>query len=700
MSFQFSNQTNAFTCNEEKIQELLSFGAASLGSLPFNPHKYFFFNSDGHTCFVNWTNELITPYCLLYGVEDTDSYTIKQYDAYMVLTEDKFDPPNTGYNLVTYNSSSTILDKFPYTGKNRNCNYIQFLSDNDVTITNYAQFNYSNTGVITMGFTTSIIDLYRYATTEIIQDPCRYIFFNDQEQVLFDSIEGVMNTSFNTWKSATFPFLNETSLEFWHNILQNESLPFNYTFYTLATRPIDVGEGVTYKLVMACMPGHQSKSVMYFTSVILVILLVSFLICVIVALCFIQHINNRLQAQISRRVYPKSNTVEEPDIAGGACLAALHRLRRLELALPDDRLLNKAVDTAINHLAMPRDAHLLGDASCPLCSAINGSVSFGGVDTERAFPAWRRVTLPRLIQVGPLSDQLLEVGKLPNSPARVVALVAAVLDRKNLLVMDADPDSIISFVVLYVRELCSKPILAELQLAGLCHILSLPFSQWIGSPLNHLAILFCSLLFSSDEEAIQKKADEILKSDKDNEDKMKSDSISEAFNRFSFYKNIRIIIQNCIPGLRGGTEFADSFFRLVFLIHSCASDYSVFKIIGTFRIRSESASFSPMESPSDYQIFICFLGILAKYTPYWSPNNIMARVSGALDHLAQFPRGTSRNTKNEYHLMVAQCIAKPSIDVLSKITNVKQVQQYVEENIDYWDKRTEDSPESSLISFT
>lgn len=660
---------NLIECSTNKVYQFVRFCQAARKNLDPKPNVFFLGESQTSFCMINWNNS-----------ESTDPNDFYFYYAWHYF-QDQFDlyehqgnstdfqnfQPTQGTNLQDFSTEmKMIFETSTYNSFLWHNIYYEYNSkalQNVLGGAVYIEKNSTDSVTISgigLNFSSLLGTLQRLAAVS----ESKYAFLNMDDTVLFDD-QGEFSPINITEKNIyQYPPISSLTDEFWSaasSILPQlkkgsiEQAPVAGKKYLFLMRNITVKESPQFRIIVA-FNIEEPISNMFFDTTLIFVGSLGLVGLVFFITAFFMRRSKLERSRKLRRVPNLEDEKFKIDPNGGALVRSIHSLRKLQLASPEDTILNKIADNAILNLAQSRSALFQSPATKDgEFASILKKLSPPPDDGEIPFSMWRATTGERLISnFDP--EAPLDWEKNLSDPRYFARNFMHFVISNDLLFKSVDPDSLVKFAV-EVAISIGNPAHSALRLAALTHLLGGPLKNTIGKRIDTFCILLAvSLLQAVNAENICKRAKNI--------------------------KQYLDLLESLSPGK---CEEASYIREIVRQLLMAADDKHVFEVIGEFAVISESSEFNIVDNIDHHMIYMKALVKLCDFAPYWSPIEIMKQALEAEDSFV----GAATGFKESYRYVVASKIVNPLLITFTNLIKMDDVSTSLSSNIEILKKDAE-----------
>ncbi|EAY01246.1 hypothetical protein TVAG_027140 [Trichomonas vaginalis G3] len=364
-----SDTPDLIECSQSKVYNFIRYCQAARKNLDPKPNLFFFGESESSFCMINWNNTNSTnpdEFHFFYAYHyQLDEFQLNYFNG-LNADFNNFQP-NGGDNVTIWSEqmkiiyNTNVFNQFTW----RNILYFANKKSDDNYLGGAIYVRKSSTDTITIsgiGFDIS----YLYSTLKKIASlsDSKYAFLTmDDTALLLDSgeIDPINHTKSSLY---VYPSLAETSDPFWQTAahliddLKNGSIlssEIDGDKYLFLLKNISVRDIPHFQIVVAFNLQEPISNMFFDTTVIFVGGLGLVGLVFFITAFFLR----RSKLERSRKLKRVPNLEDEKfkiDKNGGALVRSIHSLRKLQLAYPEDTILNKIADSAILKLARSKDS--------------------------------------------------------------------------------------------------------------------------------------------------------------------------------------------------------------------------------------------------------------------------------------------------------------------------------------------------------
>lgn len=645
-------------CSETKVKQFISFCQATRSHLDPKPNLFFLGESKKSFCFIIWT--------------DPDSTTLNDFDFYYARPNSqgkferyKFNGISTDFKLfnVEGGDDKTIIDEEEiFVTKT----YDNFLWRNFQKIANVTMPMYTLGGAIFkndtdtdsivvagtgVGLSHLVSNVRKIASTT----ESKYLFITTNDTILFNerTLYKPLSNSIGL-PYYVFPTFKEINDEFWTPVgdyyedLKSGDLitiTINETKYLFLMEDIMVRNITKYKLIVA-FNLEKPISDMYFE--ITVIFIVS--LGIVTIMFFITfYILKKTKHERSKKLKRVPNLEDEKfrtDVNAGSLIRSIHSLRELQLAFPEDQILNKISDHAIQNLANTKKTLF----TCPARKdSVTGLKRFAPNEApDPPYLMWRFATGNRLVK-GQELNETFDWEKNSQDSKLFIKKFVSLIVYKGLLFKSIDPDSFVKFLVQMIGTEIN-PAHAALRLSSLVYLITGPLKNTIGSRID----TFCVALAVSLLHPVSAK------------------QFSKRVKNIKFYQDM---LDDMCPGNGEERTYIRETVRMLLM---SADDRHVFDNIGELSVVSESSDFNIIENWEHHTIYMKCLVKFCDFAAYWAPSYVMSQALAAENDFSDKEPGF----KGYYEYIVAAKIVLPLLTNFTNLVKMDEVSKTLYSNID------------------
>ena len=665
-------------CTSDKVYQFIRYCKSSRRNIQPQPNVFFLGqNSDTPSfCFINWNNTESTnedDFHFYYMMNPSvEFYIFKHFSG----LETDF---SVG-NVVDDSEQGTIIenlnfyDRFEHLFASPQFNkfiwenpftYPPLISQSMLTGAIFSQKNttYGTSSMIS-GIGLGFDNLYSTLNNIASITNCNYALLNTEGNVLMTD-QGI--TPFITTSDEmtdVFPTLRQLNSTFWYKVasinfdLENRTIvteDIDDNYYLLLSEYVTIRDTPQYQIIVA-FNIEESLAQIYYRTCIIFLLAVVILGIIFFALSYFGRRSTIERERKLQRVPALQDDKFTIDENCGVLLKSIHSLRRLQLAYPEDPMLNKIIDSAVLSLAQSKNALFCKPAASQtghLSSEFNEAIQHKLIAKEPAkppFSIWKKTIGKNLIKGLPNPSLDFRWEYFSENPIIIVKQMVALIVQHDLFFAEVDPDGLLNFLTMLAKN-TKYPISTSLRINAFSYLISQTLKNSLQVRLDILAIsLSVALIHSVAEENYCKRVKTI-------------NNVLETFDQ-------------TVPGTGETREYLRETIKELLM---STDDKHVFDIIGEFSLISESPEFSITDNYDHHRIYMRALVKLCDFCPYWSSKDTMIKALQTENTLG----GVSLSFRSSYEYVVASKIVSPLLNDFTNIAKMDDISSNFKENLEY-----------------
>ena len=661
-------------CTPEKVYQFIRYCQASRNNISPKPNIFFLGESTTSFCLVNWnttnnstSNEKGDDYFNFYYMltPTQDVYLLKHYNGSSTNFTD-FKPYEEGDTVIDFSDKmNSIFETDEY---NRFNWFNPFRNEKMVpakTIISGATYKLKNTTDSEQNIVVSGIGLdfdYLFDSVKSVASiaECKYALLTLSGQVLITDNGKVDAKKQSSNDYLEYPKLSEISDPFW-NYVETIRKKLNQTVvkeeidgnsYLLMSESITVRDDPQFQVIVAFDLEEPTSRMYYDTSIIFIGALSIICFAYFSLSWFLRFIAIKRIKKL-KRVPALEDDKFVIDENCGSLSKAIHSLRRLQLAYPEDSMLNKITDNAVLNLTQSKDALFCK----PLVTNHNDSSLFDQALQPRVVPPepkvppfsiWKKTVGKKLSRIQPITLDF-DWNFYSSNPAIIVHQIIWIVVQHDLFFEEIDPDGLVTFLTFLAKNI-KHPASVSLRINSLAYLISGPLKNSLQPRIDLLAVsLAVAILQTVSEENYCKRVKSIK-------------AVLDAFDSIvSGNGEVRTYLKETIRDLL-----------------MSADDKHVFDLIGEFSVISESSEFSINDNLDHHLIFMKSLVKFCDFCPYWSTTATMLKALEIENQLGE----VSQSFRNNYEYNVASKIVAPLFNDFNNIIKMNEVASNFNTNLD------------------
>lgn len=689
MSFHLASLSDRIRCDQENVWRFIMYCRTVNAKIPEAANEFVLMHSDGGYCKLIPNANDLSKFQLLYLHNGNQ---LKRYTETVDFVQ--WDPEKQGTFVKTMDWQEI---------------WNVYLSEG--TNVTWTQKPVLESGVPSIGLTTPVVNGDAVETLLAVLTPSKSLWKKLEESnavgafnyaVLNRDNTVVVEKNIHTVNSTVidgvevFPKLSEIGVELWEVLEPHVSLiPENSTEeiligedrFLVTIREFESAVPDSFKAILVVNLSATLESAFWSSSHIQVLSFV--LVC---AVCVVsRYVQKRNRKKKEEKLNREPPSVWDPMAVCASCgsLAnGIFRLRNLEVAYPEEIVLNKVIDNAVLNLAQPRERMfslaLTRDCNCPFCRQI---LECGDVDLPQPssdlYSAWAKISFPSIALV---TDIAIDVPHIEADPVRSLVIISArFIADHELAFLDFDPDLMINFITEFANTCVPFPEHKAHMICHLYQLLSGPFRYWLQNRIDILCVFFAALV----KDMSLATAYEMM--DSDNCDvilahpEVFSDVVSEVQREGLLALNI---FRKFVPKSPEKSVLVDYFESTVLDILFSINDRNQFLLYSEFHARVQSPEFSVHADPVDRLLFMKAIVAFCDLCPYWSDQATMIRLLDQMRDSVFTPEESS----DEYfvclwHSEVSNKIVGSWMAILTTFYPLEDIRTNFEHNKEYWQAR-------------
>ena len=660
-------------CTEEKVYQFIRYCKASRKNLQPRPSVFFLGQNQSTTngprfCFINWntTSEDEDDFQFFYLLtpQTADLILIKHFSGLttdfsnfdsFTMEGEIFDFTDK-FNSLFISQHSTFQWTNPFVS-------LPLITNPLLTGSLYARKN-DSTAIASVISGIGLDFDYLFTTLSDIASlsQCHYALMDLNGNVLITDAGKIYVNHTSDSQSDLYPSLKELNSTFWSSVADLEFDLVNHTIisesidnsiYLLMSTYISVRDQPQFQLIVAFDLENSLSDIFYNTSLIFIIAVVLLSIIFFGISCCSRKATIE-RARKLKRIPTLQDDKFNIDKNSGVLLNSIHSLRRLQLAYPEDSMLNKITDSAVLNLAQSKNALFCKPISSPnglITSEFSEAIQHKLEHKEPAkapFMVWKKTIGRNLCQ----DIRIVLDYQWPESenPIIIVRQIVWLIVQHDLLFAEIDPDGLIKFIKM-TAESMNSPSSTSLRINYFAYLISNTLKNSLQTRIDILAVaLSVALIHSVAEENYCKRVKKI--------------------------NNVLNSFDQIVPGQGPTRDYLRETVRELLM---STDDKHVFDLIGEFALISESPEFSISDNYDHHQIFMKALVKLCDFSPYWAPNATMLKALEAESTLGD----VSNSFRFNYEYVVASTIVSPLMNDFANITKMDEISNNFKENLEY-----------------
>ncbi|OHS95313.1 hypothetical protein TRFO_38581 [Tritrichomonas foetus] len=365
---------------------------------------------------------------------------------------------------------------------------------------------------------------------------------------------------------------------------------------------------------------------------------------------------------------------------------AISRLRNVELNYPEDSMLNRAFDRAVNELARIRseifnveykkiesnqkstkNVNLTQNSNqnqnnCEFCSFLNHDFlivqefedtkknnSKNKKTSKTPFSIWQMLNHKFEYR----ANSFIKDNLLKNDPEKyIIIMFLKLIQKEKLFFPGFDPDLLIIFLLSFLTRKVTAPYTKIESFKFAKKLILDQFKEWIPLKFDVFILFFVKIV----SDFKMKRANEVLKK----------------FHEIIHTKN-------------------DYFDFVVTKLIEETSNHNKMNVYGEFCNRIQSSDFSISNNLKDKFLFLKVICIFSDFAPYFLDCEENACYNEINNHIFTTEERNDINFVKMFHAEMATNVVKPWLMLISKISNLALYEDNLNSTIDYWKGEVEES---------
>ena len=665
-------------CTSDKVYQFIRYCKSSRRNIQPQPNVFFLGqNSDTPSfCFINWNS--------------TDSDNEDDFHFYYMMNPSvefymfkHFSGLETDFsidNVVDDSEQGTIIEDLNFYDRFVSLfaspQYNKFLWENPFTypplisksmltgaIYTQKTNEYGTTATVS-GIGLQFYNLYSTLNSVASITKCNYALLDMEGSVLMTDQGITPFLSSDNQTPSLFPTLRQLNSTFWYSVasidfdLENKTIMtevIDDNVYLLLSEYITIRDTPQFQLIVS-FNLEESLAEIYFRTCIIFIFALVLLGIIYFALSYFSRRSAIERARKLQRVPTLQDDKFTIDENCGVLLRSIHSLRRLQLAYPEDSMLNKIIDSAVLSLAQSKNALFckpISSQTSHLSNEFNEAIQHKLIAKEPAkppFSIWKKTVGKNLIKGMPSPSLDFKWEFYSENPIIIVKQMVALIVQHDLFFSEIDPDGLLNFLTLLAKN-TKYPISTSLRVNAFSYLLSQTLKNSLQVRLDILALsLSVALIHSVAEENYCKRI-----------------------------KAINHVLESFDQTVPGTGETRDYLRETIKEILMATDDKHVFDIIGEFSLISESPEFSITDNYDHHRIYMRALVKLCDFCPYWLSKDTMIKALQIENTLGD----VSLSFRSNYEYVVASKIVSPLLNDFTNIAKMDDISINFKENLEY-----------------
>ena len=697
----------------------------SINSFTPRPYRYYLSHDNIGSCQLEYNYENMTFFDLYYYFPYNETHDqIKHYNENTDFKSWDPDSEGTFISFVTREESD-----FRYNNREeRQTQYwtpgiAQFGGQTDTRVfTNiYPAWENNQKLVSLAGTSVYMVELYDMLMTRTQAPYSHFVITDSNYNVLIENEIGAVWPLYVNVTLPIFPSLRELNKTIWNEVADYINLTeleidqtqiSNISFldeagnndikqYMIIKRVLQTRSEQEFYLIMLFELNPVITKVYYDISLLFLFLAFGAVIVIsIYKVISLKIEQNQTSKLLKKSTEGKNIQLFNLKIFDGTLSKAIERLRRVELSYPEDSMLNKTLDTAINELARNKDeifnVEYKNSSSksnsqhghCEFCSYLNPNENFQSVSHRKnshkkissngilSYGLWDTLIKAQVDKQNYLNDRLYE----SNPRSFLIRMFTKLIFEEKLYFNDLDPDLVITFVIIYISSNQSQIenfqhfIYNKIEsLRMIIDLLKGPFNNWIPSKLHFFAVAFAKVVQRNFPHS--------------------TNIINTPTIDSYFYNDGDYILTNFHKYLT--IENREFDFIVKTLLNETTNEQKL-ATFGEFYNRVQSPSFFLNENIKDEILFLKVLFNICDFSAYFigmDGNKCFTEINNSLFSPSELK---DSNFIYKFHLEFAEKILKEWLKLLCILSNMNVYEDYLNSTIDFFKEKIIDHTEASV----
>jgi len=496
------------TCSVDDISRFINVSKRIRDSIDPSPTRVIWSEEDSIYCHIEWLSYNTSNFSIYIAFKVTgELFILKKYGIDTDFND--FDPFLSGTIIgdyttqmselyTNYTNNNMVSWTSPYLFNNDNSNFTQIFGV-------FMQPRNDNSSRIVTSISVNFSFLHESLEDIVSNYSIKYVLLNPSDEVLFENSLGETHFVNISGKTLFFPKLNELDDSLWEHV--NGLLPnltdgtvydvtYNDSSYLLLSSLISIRNTTHFNLIVVIDLGQEIESVFLSTTIVFVSCIIV-IFCTFIIMCFIN-------VQKNKSVEPKIQETPLPEslVFDSVLLKLIFRLRRIQLALPDDQSINKQIDSSISQLTLNPEQIFSIECIKGSDDYLSNVLSFGSFDScpyvdQKVYSYFSQLVLSKVgnyPNLGKLDFDYRYHQSLPINS--FVKLALSYIDSHSIYMDEIDPSLFLLFLNHIAKKHLSFLLEASENIVGVSYFSLGPFSSYFKSPLEHLSVMFSILIMS------------------------------------------------------------------------------------------------------------------------------------------------------------------------------------------------------------